>query len=490
LKRFKREKVEEKTSSVEPIKYNLWPHQQTFFQSNSPYIAFYGGVDNGKTVGLCLKGLAQALKYKCSGSLCRATYPELRDTTRKIFFRLFGCDEVTIRDHPYVRKWDAESNFMRLINGSEIRFRHLGDENAIKAFLSSEYDWVGIDQAEEVAESAFTHLSHRIGRVKTDIPQWIGLVGNPAGHDWIWERFKRDADINGFSEGGLYHLIEAETGTNPLLGDGYIERERATLSKNEFQRFILGSWDTFYGRVYDNFTAATHVIEPFPIPDEWKAGAGIDFGWNNPTAVNWVAVDYYGLFHIYQEHVASEKPPLWHSERIKAYGIEVDGAQLPIYGDPSGGSRTLHRDDDSAQTLMGLYSECGITIQPGSHRDKLFGINLIHQLLDVDELRTNPYTKRRGCPGVLVHRSCENTIKELGLYRWEVLRPGQEISKPHPERVVKVNDHNMDALNYFFMSYLRDHKPEEKKDMPPDIEDLFKAFDIKRLKGKKDWRFA
>ena len=95
-----------------------------------------------------------------------------------------------------------------------------------------------------------------------------------------------------------------------------------------------------------------------------------------------------------------------------------------------------------------------------------------------------------GCPGLLFHRNCVETRRELGLYRWQTLKPGQEDKKSDPDKPVKLYDHLMDAGRYLFMSYLREFKPVQARPMAPDVQDLFKAFEIqKNRRGVKDWRF-
>ena len=48
---------------------------------------------------------------------------------------------------------------------------------------------------------------------------------------------------------------------------------------------------------------------------------------------------------------------------------------------------------------------------------------------------------------IKIHRSCVDTIREFGLYRWD--------EKQTDDKVVKENDHAMDDVRYFCNTVLR-----------------------------------
>jgi hypothetical protein len=108
---------------------------------------------------------------------------------------------------------------------------------------------------------------------------------------------------------------------------------------------------------------------------------------------------------------------------------------LVTYGDPSAEQERLD------------YASMGIVVTPAN---KLFnsgdgwvnsGIDAVRQKLKVD-----PQTGR---PKLFIHKNCVKTIKEFETYRWrESLKEMNTPQKPE-----KVNDHCMDALRYFVVSY-------------------------------------
>lgn len=479
------------------VKWTLDPKQQEFWDLTEPYQAFFGGVNNGKTFATGLKGLNQCLQYQGgSGCIIRSTYPELIDTSRRVFFELFGesepgvpYDENSIRGHPYVRHWDKTRNILTLTTGSKVRFRHADGESAIRAILGSQYDWVVVGQAEEVSWEVFETLSHRIGRVKGNPrPQWIALEGNPAGHDQIWEHFKRNADAQGRT-GNYYRLIESATGDSPRVSPEYLARLKESMAPLAYKRFVLGSWDAFYGRVYEEYSEATHVIPTFRMPPEWIIGAGMDFGFVNPTVCMWLGQDKYGIFHFYNEHYEAGRDPDYHAGQMRMHGIEVNGYQIPIYCDPSGANKF----QDGREGMIQLYADQGIGLIPGNN-DVKAGIALMTQLLKIDPNKVNPYTGKLGCPRLLIHANCTAFREEIGLYRWKTIKPGQEGKAADPDEPVKVKDHAMDAARYCVMSALRHSTAPKKRESAADriareASTWVNKTTLDMKTPAKDWRF-
>ena len=457
--------------------------QEEFVFAPEPHIGYFGGFDNGKTWSICLRGIFQSLKHPGNvGMLCRKTFPELRMTTRKQFFALFGCNESTIQKHPYVKRFSQTENMVRFINDSEVHFISMGDESAYEKILSFNGNWFAIDQAEEVSESAYLTLLSRIGRTNTGIPVWDALTGNPAGHDWIWKRYiqnRAEAERNG------YRMIEATTYDNTFVRDGYIDTLKANYDDTRIQRFIYGNWDSFAGQVYNEFDTNVHVIESFDIPDAWKAGIGMDLGYNNPTAVLWFAVDWDGNLHIYDEHVAREMIPEEHAAAMKMIGIEREnGKQLPIYAPHD----AMNRGGISRINHQQAYAKAGVFIQSGNRMNPTVRINQMKKWLKVRD-GLHPYKAGMNRTSrIFVHDCCINTIDEFGLYRWKELKPGQESDRSVPEEVVKLNDHCMDAAGEFILGWGAGHKPQRKKEKT--IEELdIEAF-ISDARPTRDWKYT
>lgn len=446
--------------SVYDRKYDLSliPQQALFYACQKPFPAYMGGYNNGKTFVLCLKILDLLRTYDHTrGVLGRAKRKDLETSTLACLFDVMGCTESTIRLHPWVQSWNASRHLLRLKNGSELYGIPLENKDAWSSIEGGTFGFAAIDQVEQVPEEAFGTL---LGRVKRNAaagcPKWIGVVGNPAGHNWVWERWKRDQGTP--NQNPNYYLVEASTYDNPFRDPEYIKDQAEFLGKDSaaFKRVVHGSWDAFVGQVYDEFRESVHVIDPFMVPDNWKICLTSDLGWADPTVFLWWAVDWDGNYHVYQEHYHSYQLPSWHSDRIKSMGILDDkGRQMMIYADPA----MMQTQAQSGKCLKEFYSEEGIMLTPAFNRDKLGHIMKVKQMLRIDNRTMNPYTGKIGCPHLFIHSNCINTIEEFKIYRWQETQSKVDTKSDKPEQVVKKKDHAMDCIRYFVGSWLSNYVP-------------------------------
>ena len=81
-----------------------------------------------------------------------------------------------------------------LRNNSIISFDHIKDRTSAAASgagtsrIGSNWGWYGVDQAEEIEETAWDALTSRLRLPRA--PKKFGFMSlNPAGRDWIWTRF-------------------------------------------------------------------------------------------------------------------------------------------------------------------------------------------------------------------------------------------------------------------------------------------------------------
>jgi len=104
---------------------------------------------------------------------------------------------------------------------------------------------------------------------------------------------------------------------NPAYPEEEFERARDTLPDWKFRMFYLGQFARPEGLVYQEFDPAKHVVEPFRIPAGWRRIIGIDFGYNNPTAAIWLAVNPDGVVYAYREYYQRNKLPQESGQEIK-----------------------------------------------------------------------------------------------------------------------------------------------------------------------------
>lgn len=209
------------------LKIKLKPYQQRFVYSLARYPAFIGGWGTGKTLCGILRGLI--LSQEISGNtglIIRKEYTDLRDSTIADFERYTGL------------RVDANKN-VRLPNGSVIMFRHGSELDVLK---NVNLGWFMIEQAEEFESDEQFHFLRGRPRRLEGIPFRTGfIIGNTAGHNWIWRLWKQQQNPE-------YELIEATTFDNAdNLPQDFIEdlKRLEKESPHHYARYVMNSWEDF-----------------------------------------------------------------------------------------------------------------------------------------------------------------------------------------------------------------------------------------------------
>jgi hypothetical protein len=162
------------------------------------------------------------------------------------------------------------------------------------------------------------------------------------------------------------------------------------------------------------------VIEPFDIPPYWPRAYGMDVGWNKTAAV-WGAHDRESdrLF-LYAEHYMGKTVPAIHTAAIKARGVWIPGVIDPA---SRGGSQA------DGETLLKEYKQQGLKLSLADNSVEA-GLFDVWQRLETDRLK--------------VFDSLRNWLVEYRMYR-----------RDDNGKVVKQDDHLMDATRYLSLSGLK-----------------------------------
>ena len=159
------------------------------------------------------------------------------------------------------------------------------------------------------------------------------------------------------------------------------------------------------------------VVEPFDMPRWWPRAYGLDVGWNRTAAI-WGAWDRDSdTVYLYSEYYAGQQPPAVHAAAIAARGHWLHGAIDPASAGASQADGTR---------LMEEYSLLGLNVVPADNAVEA-GLFAVYQRMS------------RG--GLKVFSTCRNWLTEFRIYR-----------RDEKGRVVKENDHLMDASRYLIMT--------------------------------------
>lgn len=165
------------------------------------------------------------------------------------------------------------------------------------------------------------------------------------------------------------------------------------------------------------------VCDPFDLPDFWPRAYGMDVGWNRTAAV-WGAWDRHSdTVYAYSEHYMGQATPSAHADAIKSRGQWIWGA-----ADPASRGRA-QRDGEN---LFDEYRSLGLNLITADNKvhGEEGGINAVYQRMVSGRLK--------------IFSSCRNLISELRIYR-----------RNDDGKIIKENDHAMDALRYLIMTGLK-----------------------------------
>jgi hypothetical protein len=190
--------------------------------------------------------------------------------------------------------------------------------------------------------------------------------------------------------------------------------------------------------VYSEFLEVRNRIGVhYPSPFE-KKYIILDYGYRNPTAVGFFAVDYDGIARMYDEIYVKET--LIHDicEEIK----KRDGWKTAVkLADPS-----IWNTQQDGKCIADDYAAEGIFLMPANNEVSQ-GIQKVNQYLKDGIL--------------LICENCINWFHERDRYKWKDLKPGQ--NRNEYEEPVKRNDHLMDMTRYFVNYIWAPVRPKETK---------------------------
>jgi hypothetical protein len=165
---------------------------------------------------------------------------------------------------------------------------------------------------------------------------------------------------------------------------------------------------------------SSFLCDPFEMPEFWPRAYGLDVGWNKTAAI-WGAWDREGdTVYLYSEHYMGQAAPSVHADAIRARGDWMWGAIDPA----SAGSGQI-----DGKKLREVYTGIGLNLVDADNAVEA-GIHAVYQRLVSGRLK--------------VFRTLRNWTAEVRIYR-----------RDENGKVVKENDHLMDAMRYLIMTGMK-----------------------------------
>jgi len=395
------------------------------FYCKAPEILMEGPAGTGKSRGVLEKVNLCLLKYPGSRWLiCRKTRASMTESVLVTFE-----EKVVPAGSPMV------SNQLRRVrqsyeypNGSMLVVGGLDNPDRI---MSTEYDGIALFEGTEATEDDAEKLTTRLRNGVMPYQQFIVDCNPSSPSHWLNQRA---------SAGRMTRLLSRHE-DNPTLfrNGGWTEQGRRYIDVLErltgarYQRLRAGKWAAAEGLVYDGYDAAIHLIDPFPIPPEWRRIRSIDIGYVNPFVCQWWAIDPDGRMYRYRE--------LYRTKRL----VEEHAALINRLSEGETYEATVSDHDLDARDklhLAGIYTAPAYkAVVPGidavSARLKSAG-DKRPRLFLMRDARIDPDEALRDAKAP----TC--TEEEIDGYIYATGIDG----KPRKEEPVKLNDHGLDAMRY------------------------------------------
>jgi len=204
--------------------------QMLFHEAPETYKLFGGAMGGGKTGALINEGIQLNLDYPGNfGLLMRKTWPSFRDTVLPQLEKFL--------DLALVADWNHSEKMIVMKDGSRIRYGGIGDKpNDWEKFMSGEYGWIAIDQAEQFTELEFRMLATRLRLNLSGIRYFFLLSCNP-NVGWIKELFIERAPED------YIFIPSLPTDNIANLPVGYIERMKKVLTPKQQKALLKGNWE-------------------------------------------------------------------------------------------------------------------------------------------------------------------------------------------------------------------------------------------------------
>lgn len=355
-------------------------------------------------------------------------------------------------------------------SGAVIRCGHLKDKDAYTKYQGHEYQRLLIEELTQIPEEK--HYDKVLGSCRStvpDLPAQVFLTTNPGGkgHAWVRNRFiKRLLEdeqelgpiipnvrfLNQATDRFAIY-IPARIEDNPVLvtADPHYVRWLDALKlrdPNLWKAWRQGDWDAFEGQAFSEWLAVRngqpwHVVDRFAVAlKDCRKIAALDWGWNDPTSVHWLAQapeNRMGVkrLYIYRELYKNKLTPLQWAEML---GLLFRYEPIDYLVLPHDAFSSQQGYQSVAQVFRQYFAKKNITVrirqaESLSKNNRPRRVTLMHQMLSAAP---------DGLPYLQVHQNCTNLIRTL---------PELVYDEDNPEDIdTDQEDHAYDSVSYGLMT--------------------------------------
>lgn len=389
-------------------------HFWDFFKRNEDkqILVLYGGSGGGKSYSVIqylihklftIKDIKVAM-YRKSGSSLRAS---IIDTVLSI-----------LSEEGYLKEIDYTYNITNKTitihsTGSTLEFKSLDDPAKIK---STAYNFANMEELTEFTIQDLMMVRNTLRRNTEGVRNQLFVTFNPVDiNHWVWSQWLCGIVANDPIELAKVGVNHSTFINNPYLPQVYVDTllNSIKIDKNWYNVYALGLPGTLENVIFTNW--AKFNSTDFPNYGDGDFYYGVDFGYNNPTAIVEICKG--------PDNIVYAREILYQTQLTTADLIDylnnnhpiIKQAQYPLYCDSAEPDR-IHQLQDAGYNAIPASKD----VKAGIDRMKRYKI--------------------------MIPSNCENLIREISNYKWAEDRNGNILEYP-----VKISDHLMDAMRYCIM---------------------------------------
>jgi phage terminase large subunit len=344
----------------------------------------------------------------------RKTFPALRMSAYRLFTTLLKeYDIYSTSNHNRTENWYEH-------NGNRVQFFSLDNPEKIK---STEFNYIWLEEANEFTFEDYITLLTRLSGSNTKVTynrkgepiiqkdtisknsgNKMYLSLNPVDiHGWIPKKLLSMDNIE---------VIKSTYKDNPFIPEEYKEvlEGLKEQDENSYRVYALGEWGTVKDIIYSNYDFADGIPSKCD-----ETIYGLDFGFNNPTA----------LVKVY---VCDGQPYV--QEKIYDSGL-TNGKLIEVMKTLSISKKdVIYADSAEPDRIKEIYN-AGFNVKP-AEKSVRNGIDMV-QRFRLKLLKDSP-----------------NLKAEIESYKWKSDKDKNVLDEP-----VGYNDHAMDALRYAIYTHFK-----------------------------------
>lgn len=261
------------------IEYTLSEAQQTIALCNKRFRLACTGRRFGKTFLAYeeMFRMATSKEATAKGGYNIWYVANTADNARRIMWQAFLTQEKYIPS-AYIAKKHEQRMILTFKNGSTISVFSGEEPDSLRG---SSIDFLVMDECAFLKEAAWTAIYPALTDKYCEGKAL--LISSPDGYNWFWEKYSEYLDGSD-PDWAIFHYTTLDGGN---VRPEEIERAKNTLSKKEFNKEYLASFESMADRIYEDYDKDENDVPEEEINPAWGTGdihIGMDFNVRPMTA--------------------------------------------------------------------------------------------------------------------------------------------------------------------------------------------------------------